>query len=366
MTPHESRGPIGRRHDHGDLRQKGHHQDRKGANRHGSAVRHALSSIFGGHSHDAADSIDSALEASRAGVRALKISFSILMATALCQVLLVVLTDSTALLADTIHNFGDALTSVPLFLAFMVARRRANDRYTYGYRRAEDLAGIFIVLAIAFSDFIVIRESLLRLFDPRPLSHVGVLAAAGVIGFVGNEVVALYRIRVGRRIGSAALIADGYHSRADGFTSLGVVVAAGGAHFGFAWVDPLAGLAIGIAILGILIGALKQIYYRLMDAVDPRIIDQIRSVAASVEGVKAVGRVQARWLGHRLHASLAVEVDDGIPLMRAHGVTEQVRHALLHDVRHLDSCVVHADPHHASMEGSAHAAVAHHADPFLR
>ena len=223
--------------------------------------------IFRPHSHDAADSIDAALESDQRGIRAVKISFAALMVTALVQLLIVVVTSSVALLADTIHNFSDALTAIPLFIAFRLGRRAANQRYTYGYRRAEDLAGLFVLAMIAISAVVAGWQAIDRLIHPRELEHLGVLFAAGLVGFIGNELVALYRIREGHAIGSAALVADGYHARTDGFTSLAVALGAVGVWAGFDRADPIVGLIISIAIFAVLRGAARQVYYRLMDAV---------------------------------------------------------------------------------------------------
>ncbi len=186
--------------------------------------------------------MDDELEASAAGVRALKISLVVLAVTAALQLAVVVVSGSVALLADTVHNFADALTAVPLWVAFVVGRRAATRRYTYGYGRAEDLAGVFIVAMIALSAVVAGVESVRRLIDPQPVAYVGWVITAGVIGFLGNELVAVYRIRVGRRIGSAALVADGLHARADGFTSLAVVAGAIGVALGFPLADPVVGL----------------------------------------------------------------------------------------------------------------------------
>src|SRR5262249_46233929 len=156
----------------------------------------------------------------REGIRALKVSLAGLAVTAILQVVVVMVSGSVALMADTIHNFADALTAVPLAIAFSLGRRKPNKRYTYGYGRAEDLAGVFIVFMIALSAVIAAWEAIRRLVNPEDVHHVGWVIAAGLIGFAGNELVAVYRIRVGRDIGSAALVADGLHARTDGLTSL--------------------------------------------------------------------------------------------------------------------------------------------------
>ena len=327
-------------HDHGH----GHdHPHGHGSTSLWSGIKHGLSELFGMHSHDPAESIDSALESSTRGTRALVISFSVLMLTAVIQAVIVFFTGSVSLIADTIHNFSDALTAVPLFIAFRLGRRAATRRYTYGYRRAEDLAGLFVVLMILISAIVVLWESIDRLFNPRELEHLGVLFTAGVVGFAGNELVALYRIRVGRRIGSAALIADGRHARADGFTSLAVAASAVGVGLGFERADPIAGIIVGIVILRVMWSAARDIYGRLMDAVQPELVDEIESVTTSVEGVLSVNSCQVRWMGHRLRADISIGVDSTLSVGDGHHVGEHVRQTLQANVRFLDEAFVHVD-----------------------
>jgi cation diffusion facilitator family transporter len=200
------------------------------------------------HSHGAADAIDDALEASTAGIRAVRISLILLAITATLQLVVVMVSGSVALLADTIHNFSDALTAVPLWVAFVLSRRAATRRYTYGYGRVEDLAGLLIVTMIGLSAVLAAYESIRRFLEPQPLTNLGWVLAAALIGFAGNELVAVYRIRVGRRIGSAALVADGVHARTDGFTSLAVVLGVIGVWGGFSLADPVVALLISAAI----------------------------------------------------------------------------------------------------------------------
>ncbi len=319
-----------------------------------SGIRGWLKHTFTPHSHDPGARFDSALESSEKGVFAVKVSLAALMITALLQLVLVWLTSSTALLADTIHNFSDALTSVPLWIAFVVGRRAANRRYTYGYGRAEDLAGLFVVGMIAFSAALVAWESFQRLFEPAEVSNLGLLAVAGVVGFLGNELVAMYRIRVGNEIGSQALIADGLHARTDGLTSIAVVIAAAGVWLGFPLADPIIGLVITVAILWILRDAARSVFRRLMDAVDPELVDDIERVAAGVEGVMEVETVRVRWMGHRLIVSVALVVDCQQSVAEGHHVAEHVRHALFHEVRGLDTIIVHIDPCDCG-EADAHA-----------
>ena len=337
-----------RDHDHRDHGDVGHDHE------HPRGVWAALLEICRPHSHDAADSLDSALEANERGIRAVKISFAALMATSIVQLVIVAATGSVALLADTIHNFSDALTAVPLFLAFRLSQRAPNRRYTYGYRRAEDFAGLFVIAMITLSALIAGWEAIDRLINPRPLDHLAVLFVAGIVGFAGNELVALYRIREGNAIGSAALVADGYHARTDGFTSLAVAFGALGVWAGFDRADPIVGLGISIAIFAVLRGAARQVWYRLMDAVDPAIVDRIEQTASATPGVATIHAVQARWLGHRLVAELNVAVDGSLAVADGHAIAAEVSHRLLHDVRHLDEAHVHIDPVELEPHDHAH------------
>lgn len=296
------------------------------------------------HSHDPADKVDAALETSRAGLRATWISLLGLGVTAAAQSAVVALSGSVALLGDTMHNVADALTSVPLLIAFLLGRRAATRAYTYGFGRAEDLAGVFIVLVIAGSAVAAGWTAFDRLLHPEPVSHLPYVAAAGVIGFAGNELIARYRIQVGRRIGSAALVADGLHARTDGFTSLAVVAAALGAWVGWGWADPVVGLAITVAITLVLRDAARQVYRRLMDAVDPALVDRAEATLAAVPGVRRVASLRLRWIGHRLHAEADIVVDAGLTLLAAHEIAADAEHQLTHAVPRLVSATVHTDP----------------------
>lgn len=301
-------------------------------------------SVFKPHSHDSADSIDSALESSAEGIRALKISLVVLLATAIAQLVVVVLTGSIALLADTIHNFSDALTAIPLWIAFVLVRRPPTKRYTYGLGRVEDVAGLFIVMMIALSAIIAGYESITRLVNPRDITHVWVVFAAGVIGFAGNELVAVYRIRVGRKIGSAALIADGLHARTDGFTSLAVAAGALGVVAGFPLADPIVGLIITAAILVVLKGAATEVFRRLLDGVEPALVDQADGVVRATPGVVDVASLQLRWIGHRLHAEISVEVDGQLDLHAAHDIAHEAEAHLRRDFPKLSEATVHVSP----------------------
>ena len=329
---------------HGHGHGEGHGHDHGDGHSHPGGLRGALLEIFRPHSHDAADSTDDALESSAEGIRALKVSLVALMVTALLQVGVFAVSGSVALLADTIHNFSDALTALPLWFAFALSARAASRRYTYGYGRSEDLAGIFIVLMITISAVVAGWESVDRLLNPRELESVWMVAIAGAVGFVGNELVAKYRITVGRRIGSAALVADGLHARTDGFTSLAVVFGALGVWLGFPLADPIVGLLVTIMILMVLRGAVRDIFRRLMDSVDPETVTAAEETISQVPGVIAIEVVRMRWLGHRLRAEAAVVVDCGSSVVEGHDIAEEVRHRLLHDIAKLEDASVHISP----------------------
>ncbi|SBT94665.1 cation diffusion facilitator family transporter [Streptomyces sp. DI166] len=324
------------------------------------SLGHRLSHLLKPHSHDTADKVDSALESSARGMRALWVSLAVLGATALLQAVVVVLSGSVALLGDTAHNTADALTAVPLGIAFVLGRRAANRRFTYGYGRAEDLAGLVIVLTIAVSAVLAGWVAVDRLLDPRPVEHVPAVAVAALVGFAGNEWVARYRIRIGREIGSAALVADGLHARTDGFTSLAVLLGAGGAALGWQLADPVVGLAITAAILLVLRDAAREVFRRVLDAVDPALVDRAEQALLEVPGVRGVGELRLRWIGHRLRAEVAVVVDGETTVRRAHAVAVAAEHALLHAVPRLTAALVHADPAPAPGEADPHEALAHH------
>ncbi len=297
------------------------------------------------HAHDPFEPGGARLADTRHGVRATWISLAALAATALVQLGVVAASGSVALLADTIHNFTDALTAIPLLIAFRLGRRAPTRRYPYGLHRAEDLAGVTIVLMILASAIFAAAEALDRLVDPEDPSRIGLVLAAGLVGFAGNEAVALYRIRVGRRIGSMALVADGLHARTDGITSLGVVLAAIATLAGIDRADPVVGLAITAVIGWTLLRAARPVIHRMLDGTDEETIALIEEVAAAVPGVEHVTDARARWTGHQLRAELSIDVDRAISVERGHHIAELVRSALLDEVPRLGDASVHVDPH---------------------
>jgi cation diffusion facilitator family transporter len=346
--------------DHGQADDHGHSHDDEHDHEHGSGPLAWLSQLFGGHSHGVPVA-DETLEGSAEGIRAVKISLVGLFITAALQAVVFMFSGSVALLADTIHNLADALTAVPLWIAFVVGRRPPTRRYTYGFGRAEDVAGLAIVAMIALSSVVAGWESVRKLLVPEPMSYVGWVIAASIIGFIGNEAVAIYRIRVGKRIGSAALVADGHHAQVDGLTSLAVLIGALGVLAGFPLADPIIGLLITVAIVFVLKGAVREIWWRLMDAVDPALVDKLESAAKQAPGVQAVDDVRVRWIGHTLHAEANVEVDGSLSTAEGHDIAEGVRHAMLHAAPWLRSAQVHVDP--CRHDGQDHHAVTSHHFP---
>ncbi len=340
--PHVDRhrhGPDGHAHE-----RKHHHEH------HGSwwdKASHWLSAMLGGHSHDTADQIDDALEADNAGRRALLFSLAGLLVTALIQLAVVLLSRSVALLGDTLHNFADALTAIPLLIAFTLARRPPTKRYTYGFGRAEDIAGLFVIAMMTASSVLAAWIAIGRLLHPQTITHLWAVAAAALVGFAGNEIVARYRIRVGRQIGSAALVADGLHARTDGFTSLAVLLGAAGAALGWRWADPVVGLLITVAILGVLRSAIRQVGARLMDAVDPDLVDQATHTLTSVAGITAVRELRLRWIGHTLRAEADLTVSPDLTVAQAHNLAHHAETDLLAAVSHLTAATIHISPTNA-------------------
>ena len=274
-----------------------------------------------GHAHSHVHGeLDPAVATTARGIWAVQWSFVVLAVAAALQFAVVAASGSVALLADAIHNIADATTALPLWIAFLFAHRKANSRYTYGYGKIEDLAGAVIVLVIFSSVVVAAWQALDRLLHPHPVNHLGALAIAGVVGFVGNEVAAVLRIRVGREMGSAALVADGYHARADGLTSLAVIVGAAGVWLGFPLADPMVGLLIAATILVVVWQSAGAVFTRLLDGVEPNIVAEMYHAAAHVPEICEVLDARARWIGHQLHAQAdiaigaALSVGEGIEL----------------------------------------------------
>ncbi|MCY4037172.1 MAG: cation diffusion facilitator family transporter [bacterium] len=330
-------------HDHGDHSHQDHSHDH-GDHSHGSGflakVKHALMP----HAHDHSEKIQSAEESSKEGIRTAWIGLGGMMLTAVAQIFIVALSGSIALLADTIHNVGHAATTIPLILAFRLGRRQPTKRFNYGYRRSEDLVGLLIGLVIAASVVAIFYEAIDALINPRDITNLVWVFAAGVVGFIGNEIVAVYRIRTGRRINSAALIAEGQHARTDGLSSIGVVIGVVGVWLGFEQADAIMGFLIGLLVFGILIASMRPVVMRMLDGVEEGVIDQLAATAASIPGVKAVDQVRARWAGHRMECDVSVQVAPQLNVLEAHIVAEEVQHAILHAAPNMDTAVVHVHP----------------------
>lgn len=339
-------------HDHNHDHEHNHHDHETGG---------WLASLFHGHSHDHTDlATDQAFVGNEEAIRTVWLALGVLAVTTVLQIGIYLLSGSVALLADTVHNVGDALNSIPLLIAFYLARRTPSRRYNYGYSRAEDIAGIFIVLSIAFSAGLIFWESFQKFIDPQPFAQPLWVAAAAILGFIGNEVVALLQIRKGEELGSAALKADGQHARTDGLTSLAILVAVAGHWFGVPILDPLVGLAIGVAIIFITKDATVTMWYRLMDAIEPELLARAENAAAADEGYD-VRRVRMRWMGHRLHAEVTIAVDADLTTAQSHQIAEDVRHRLFHAIPKLSEVLVHVEPWSAA--GDTFHSDTHHHEP---
>ncbi|MHB9071930.1 MAG: cation diffusion facilitator family transporter [Desulfobaccales bacterium] len=306
------------------------------------------------HRHDAHAHIHGVIDPSiftnQRGIWAIKWSFLGLFATALFQIVIVLYSGSVSLFADTIHNIGDAATAIPLWIAFTLARWKPNKRFTYGYGRVEDLAGVAVLLTILFSAIMAGYESIDRLYHPQTVEYLWAVIIASMIGFLGNEAVAIFRIKAGKEIGSAALIADGYHARVDGLTSLAVLFGVVGVWLGYPLADPIVGLVITVAILRIVWESGKAVFTRLLDGVDPEVINEIKHAVNHAQGVQDVAEVRVRWLGHRLHAEVNIAVNPQLSVEKGHEIANEARHQLLHHLRYLSNATIHIDPANASGE----------------
>lgn len=337
-------------HQHGPGHEHDHAHENEDDHVHGRSlwgrVRHAVTP----HSHDHTEAIQTAQESSRVGIRAAWISLAGMGATAALQVVIVALSGSIALLADTVHNLGHLATTIPLIIAFRIGRRAPDRRYSYGYRRAEDLVGLFIGLVIALSAALIVWESVRALMDPRQITNLGWVMVAALVGAAGNEAVAIYRIRAGRRIGSAALVAEGQHARTDALTSLAVAVGVIGAWLGMPQLDAVVGLLIAAVIVGVLVSSMRTVVRRLMDGVDDGTLERLEQATAQVPGVVQVQEVRARWSGHRMEAEVCLTADPGLDLPRAHELVTRVRGHLLGTVPHLERVGVQVIPHNQRLQ----------------
>ena len=318
---------------------------------------HGMAGGHGGHGHEHGK-VDADLYGNRAGLRAVQISTAGMLLVALIQFAIAAIGGSAGLFADALHNLGDVFTTVALWIAFVISNRAANERYTYGYYRSEDLAGIFIVLVIIASAVAGAVESIQKLTSGNVPTQIFLSMAAALVGVIGNEALAQYKISVGKRINSVPLVADGQHSRIDGLTSLAAFVGLIGVQFGLRIADPIAGILITVVILTVVYSTSRSVLQRLLDAVDPRIVPSIISKAQEVPGVEDVTDVRARWVGHTLHVAMNIEVDPELTLVKAHDIAEEVRHRLFHSINGISEAIIHTDP--SSENDEHHQSMAHH------
>ncbi|HVU66023.1 MAG TPA: cation diffusion facilitator family transporter [Ktedonobacteraceae bacterium] len=338
-------------HDHTQHEHDHHHAEHPGEEHqeHGHA--------HGSHGHEHGR-VEADLYGDRAGLRAVQISTAGMLLVSIIQLLIARIGGSAGLFADALHNLGDVLTTVALWIAFVISRRAANRSYTYGYYRAEDLAGIFIVLVIIASAVASAVESIMKLNSGNVPTQLYLSMAAAIIGCIGNEAMAQYKIAVGKRINSVPLVADGQHSRIDGLTSLAALLGLIGVRVGLPLADPIAGLLITVVIISVVYSTTRSVLQRLLDAVDPHLVPAIITSASSVEGVEGSSEVRARWVGHALHITMNIEVDEQLTLLKAHEIAEEVRHRLFHDIQGVAEVVVHTDPSGTGQD--YHQTMAHH------
>lgn len=299
-----------------------------------------------GHTHG---TIDATITTTKKGLWAVKWSFVGLMITFILQLVVVIFTGSVALLADTIHNLGDAVTAIPLGIAFLFALKEPSKKFNFGYGRVEDLAGVVIVLLILTSAIVAGYQAIDRIIHPQEIQYIWAVIAASVVGFIGNEAVAVFRIRVGKEIGSAALVADGYHARIDGFTSLAVLVGAVGVLLGFPLADPIIGLLITVAILKIVWDSVVRVFTRLLDGVEPEMYEQIEHSLSHIEEIKEVVNIRARWSGHRLLTEIYVRVASGLSAAQVHDIIGKIESGVMRHITFCSSVIVDAEPddHHS-------------------
>ncbi len=302
---------------------------------------HHIQEHYEEHSHG---TIDPSITTSERGIWALKWSMIGFIITSDIQFLIVLLSGSVALLTDAIHNFGDAGTAIPLWFAFQLSKRKPNQKFTYGLGRAEDLAGLFILVVILLTTIVAGYEAVQRLIHPQHLHNLWIVLIAALVGFAGNEIIAHIRIKVGKEIQSAALIADGQHAQIDGIASLAVIIGVIGAWLGYPIVDPLVGIGIIFIILYTLWEAGEEILTRLLDGIDEEVIKQIHSAVNHADGVEKLTDIRARWCGHLLFVELTVLVNNALTVEKGHIIASDVRHELLDHMPHVADVAVHIEP----------------------
>jgi len=303
-----------------------------------------------GHSHGAIAAEPNAL-------RVTLVSSAVLGGVAALELAIAVVSRSAGVLADGLHNLGDLSTTIALAAAFVLSRRAPTRRFPYGYHRGEDLAGLFVLLLIVASAVASGVTSIEHLVHGTHVTAYGAAIAVAVVGFVGNEAVARYKTVAGRRLGSVALVADGEHSRVDGFASLAAAAGVAGAWLGAPVLDSVAGLLLTAVIAWVAVDTARHVTGRLLDEADASLVELIERTAQDVPGVVEVSETRARWTGRRVLAELTLAVAPTETVSRAHALGEEVRHRLFHSVESLAEVIVHLDP---AGDEAAHQATSHH------
>jgi cation diffusion facilitator family transporter len=298
-------------------------------------------------------------QGTREGLRAIRLAAVALGASAAVRLTIAVLSGSVGLLAAGLDDLGDVLTTVVLSVAFIASRRAADRRYTFGYQRFEDLSGVLVVAVIWGSAAFATYEAVMRLTGDHQVTRLGIAMTAAVLGLLANGFAGVYKIRVGRRIGSEPLIADGKHALTDSLSSVAAFGGLLGVKAGHPIADPIAAFVVVLAIVAVAVDATRRVLARLLDAVDPTIVGQIEHIAKHTDGVASIGRVQARWAGRSLYVTLTVAADGNKSLTDTHTIAENVAHRILHDVPGVAQVDVHVDPWEPHGD-EAHARTAKH------
>jgi cation diffusion facilitator family transporter len=255
--------------------------------------------------------------------RAVGVSAAGLAVTGIAELLVAVLTGSVGLLGDAIHNLSDVSTSAVVFLGFRLSRKGPTERYPYGLERAEDLAGIGIAVVIWASAAFAGWESVRKLLEHGTTSHVALGIAGAALGIAGNQVVARYKLVIGRRINSATLVADARHSWLDALSSAGALVGLIAVALGWRWGDPIAGIAVTMFICHVGYEVTADVVHRLADGVDPAVIASAEEAAGSVDGV-VHAHARARWTGRTLRVEIEGWVDRDLTVSGADALGQQV------------------------------------------
>jgi cation diffusion facilitator family transporter len=303
-----------------------------------------------GHTHGTINAEPDAL-------RVTLVSSAVLGTVAAVELAVAIVSNSAGVLADGLHNLGDLSTTIALAAAFVISRRAPTKRFPYGYHRGEDLAGLFVVLLIVASAVASGVTSIEHLIHRQQVSQFGAAVAVALLGFLGNEAVAQYKTMAGKRLGSMTLVADGQHSRVDGFASLAAAAGVLGAWAGAPILDPVAGLVLTLVIGWVAVDTARHVTARLLDEADASLVELITETAAAVPGVLSVAGATARWTGRKVRAELTLEVSPGDTVARAHALGEEVRHRLFHRVDSLADVIVHLDP---AGDAAAHRETSHH------